>query len=81
MANKLYIANLPNKVTEAQIHALFSQAGEIVTIELATDPDTRMSRGYGFVSMANEEDAAEAIRRFNKQLMGDRQLIVSAAIR
>ena len=81
MAYKLYIANLPYKVTESQIHDLFSRAGEIVEIDLAIDHETRLSRGYGFIHMATEDGATEAIRLFNRQLMGDRQLIVNEAIR
>ena len=81
MANKLYIANLVYQVTAAQIHDLFSQAGEILHIDLAMNHETGQSRGYGFVQMSTEEGAAEAIRLFNRQLLGDRQLIVTEAIR
>jgi len=81
VANKLYIANLPYKVTAAEVRDLFFRAGEIEDIDLAIDHETRLSRGYGFIQMSTEDGAAEAIRLFNRQLMGDRQLIVSEAIR
>ncbi len=81
MANKLYIANLGDQVTEAQIYALFSQAGEIVSVELAMTADAGQSRGYGFIQMSTAEGATEAIRLFNHQTMGDRKMIVTEAIR
>lgn len=81
MANKLYIANLAEQVTAAQIHALFSQAGEIINVDLAMTAEAGQSRGYGFIQMSTEEGAAEAIRLFNHQAMGDRKMIVTEAIR
>jgi RNA recognition motif-containing protein len=81
VANKIYVANLGYEVTASQIHDLFSQAGEVVDIELAMDQDTRQSRGYAFIHMSTADGAMEAVRQFNKQLMGSRHLIVSEAIR
>jgi cold-inducible RNA-binding protein len=81
VANKLYIANLVYKITATQIHDLFSQAGEILHIDLAMNLETGQSRGYGFVQMSTEEGAKEAIRLFNRQMLGDQPLIVTEAIR
>ncbi len=81
MPTKLYVANLADQVTAAQIHTLFSQAGKIVNVELAMTADANQSRGYGFVKMSTDEEAAEAIRMFNHHAIGDRKMIVTEAIR
>ena len=65
MTKKLYVGNLPYTVTAEQIRALFEQAGDITDVTVITDRDTGRSKGFGFVEMSTEEEAKEAIRRFN----------------
>lgn len=81
MVNKLYIANLPYEMTELQIYALFSMAGEISKIDLIMDQAAPLSRAYGFIFMSTEAGAAEAIRLLNGHQLVDRHLFVSEAIR
>jgi RNA recognition motif-containing protein len=76
---KLYVGNLSYGATEAQIRDLFSQAGEIVEVTLITDRETGRSKGFGFVEMATEEEAQEAIKRFNGYTLNDRELTVNEA--
>lgn len=76
MATKLYIGNLSFNVTQVQIRDLFSQAGEVKNITLITDRWTATPKGFGFVEMATEEAAQEAIRRFHSHLLLDRLLTV-----
>lgn len=79
MAKKLYVGNLSFKTTEAALRELFSQVGEIVEANLITDRETGQSKGFGFVEMATEEAAQEAIKRFNGFELGDRTLTVNEA--
>lgn len=79
MATKLYIGNLSFNLTQAQIRDLFSQAGEIKDIVLVTDRWTAMPKGFGFVEMATEEAAQEAIRRFNGYTLFERPITVHEA--
>ena len=79
MVKKLYVGNLSYSVTEAQIRELFSQAGEISDIALITDRETGRPKGFGFVEMATEEGAQEAIKRFNGYLLQERALTVNEA--
>lgn len=79
MATKLYIGNLSFNVTQTQIRDLFSQVGEIIDIDLITDRWTATPKGFGFVEMATEEAAQEAIRRFHGHSFIDRPITVHEA--
>jgi RNA recognition motif-containing protein len=79
MAKKLYVGNLAYSTTQEQIQELFSQAGEITEITLITDRDTGRPKGFGFVSMATEEGAQAAIKRFNGYTLDNRALTVNEA--
>src|SRR6185295_1567491 len=79
MNKKLYVGNLPYTTTEAQVRALFGQAGEIVDVALITDRETGRPKGFGFVEMATEEGAQEAIKRFNGYTLDNRNLTVNEA--
>jgi len=75
----LYVGNLPYSATEAQIRQLFSQAGKITGVTLITDRETGRSKGFGFVEMSTDDEAQEAIRRFNGYSMNNRSLSVNEA--
>lgn len=79
MAKKLYVGNLSYNTTQDQIQQLFAQAGEIAEIALITDRDTGRPKGFGFVEMATEEGAQEAIKRFNGYTLDNRNLTVNEA--
>ncbi len=61
MAQKLYVGNLPFSATEDSLRKLFSEHGEVHSINLITDRDTGRPRGFGFVEMENAEAAIEAL--------------------
>lgn len=65
MVKKLYIGNLADDVTEDDLRANFGDIGEIVSLVIIRDKITGMSRGFGFVEMSTEEQAAEAVQKFN----------------
>jgi cold-inducible RNA-binding protein len=79
MNKKLYVGNLPYSATEAQVRALFEQAGEISDVALITDRETGRPKGFGFVEMATVEAAQEAIKRFNGYTLDNRNLTVNEA--
>jgi RNA recognition motif-containing protein len=79
VTKRLYVGNLPYSATEAQIRTLFSQAGEITAVTLITDRETGRSKGFGFVEMETDEQAQDAIRRFNGFSMNNRSLTVNEA--
>lgn len=79
MAKKLYVGNLAYKTTEAQIRDLFGGVGEVTSVTLITDRETGRAKGFGFVEMANDADADEAIKRFNGYSLDNRNLTVNEA--
>lgn len=58
MLRKIYVGNLPYRVTEAQINEIFTPYGPVEAIEMVTYRDTGRFRGFCFVIM--EETAAIA---------------------
>jgi cold-inducible RNA-binding protein len=79
MATKLYVGNLSYDTTQEAVRALFAQVGEVTEVNLITDRDSGRPKGFGFVQMATEEGAQEAIRRFNGFSVDNRALTVNEA--
>ena len=51
MSKKLYVGNLPFSATEDEVRTLFSEYGQVDTVELLMDRMTGRPRGFGFVQM------------------------------
>jgi hypothetical protein len=79
MAKKLYVGNLAYSTTQEAVRELFTQAGDVADVALITDRETGRPKGFGFVEMATEEGAQEAIRRFNGFTLDSRALTVNEA--
>jgi len=79
MANKLYIGNLPYSTTGEELQTMFSQAGAVSEAVVMMDKMTGRSRGFGFVTMASDEDAGKAIEMFNGKDFGGRAIVVNEA--
>ncbi|OGK28869.1 RNA-binding protein [Candidatus Roizmanbacteria bacterium RIFCSPHIGHO2_02_FULL_40_9] len=76
--NKLFIGGLPWSVTNDTLRELFSQYGEITEAIIITDRDSGRSKGFGFVTFANEADAQKALEMDGKEVEG-RKIIVNIA--
>ncbi len=79
MSTKLYVGNLSFRVANEDLQEHFAKAGAVETAKVVEDRDTGRSRGFGFVEMANAEDAAAAIEQFNGQDLDGRNLVVNEA--
>ena len=79
MAKKLYVGNLSYNSTEQELRELFSQVGEINDVAVISDKYTGQSKGFGFIEMATDEAADEAIKRFNGYSLDSRELTVNVA--
>ncbi len=77
---KLYVGNLPYQATESDLENWFGQAGVTVdSVNVMRDRFSGEARGFGFVEIGNDQDAARAISSCNgKELMG-RALVVNEA--
>jgi cold-inducible RNA-binding protein len=79
MAKKLYVGSLPYKATEDQLRELFSKVGEVVSATIIIDKFSGQSKGFGFVEMASDDDAARAIETLNGSQLGERTIVVNEA--
>ena len=79
MATKLYVGNLSPNTTEGQVLELFKQAGNVVSCQLIMDKITGKSKGFGFVEMGSEAEAAKAIADCNGKELDGRALKVNEA--
>lgn len=79
MSKKLYVGNLSPKVTENDLHDLFTQHGPVTEVNLMMDRATGQSRGFAFVTMENDDTATAAIAALNGKEMDGRNLTVNEA--
>lgn len=79
MGRKLFIGNLAFDVTSQDLEALFAQAGSCESAAVITDRETGRSRGFGFVEMASNGEAQNAIQQFDGQDFKGRPLKVNEA--
>jgi RNA recognition motif-containing protein len=79
MAQKLFIGGLPFSTDDARLRSAFSEIGEVQSVTVVTDRDTGRSRGFGFIEMATNEAAEQAIARFNGKDFDGRMLKVEKA--
>lgn len=77
MNKKLFVANLAYSVTEEELQNIFSQSGVVESASVATDRNTGKKRGFGFVEMATEAEAQEAIKNLNGADLGGRPMSVA----
>ena len=77
---KLYVGSLPYSVTDESLLQLFTGKGySPVSARVITDRDTGRSKGFGFVELGPEDDAAKAIGEFNGLNVEGRALVVNEA--
>ncbi len=75
----LFVGNMSFQTTEDDLRALFEPFGQITRIHIATDRETGRARGFAFVEMANDEEAAKAITALDGKEVGGRNLKVNEA--
>lgn len=79
MGNRVYVANISFNSSEKDLYDFMGTAGKVQTVRIMIDRDTGRSRGFGFVTMASEEDAKNAIGKLNGQDFFGRRLFVNEA--
>ncbi|MCF7918520.1 MAG: RNA-binding protein [Candidatus Cloacimonetes bacterium] len=75
----IYVGNLNYKVTQEDLQELFSQYGEVVSVNVINDRETGRSKGFGFVEMTVDSEAENAINSLNGTAFGERDLKVNQA--
>jgi RNA recognition motif-containing protein len=82
MNRKVYVANLPPNATEADIKALFSKAGGVMSVKVVMDRQSGQPRGIAFVEMSTQWEGRRAVSMFNRQdFMGNTLLVKEASER
>ncbi|MHB9295941.1 hypothetical protein PilKf_01695 [Pillotina sp. SPG140] len=80
MAKKLYVGNLSYNTTEDALRARFGEYGTVVSAKIIFDRESGNSKGFGFIEMGSEDEAAAAITGTNGQELDGRQLRVNEAV-
>jgi len=75
----LFVGNMSFQTTESEMRAMFEPFGEITRVQVITDRDTGRARGFGFVEMANDDEAAKAIAALNGKEVDGRAWNVNEA--
>jgi RNA recognition motif-containing protein len=79
MSKKLYVGNLSYSTTEDDLREAFAKIGEVQSATLIIDQSNGRSKGFGFVEMASDDDAAKAISEMNGTMLFDRTITVNEA--
>jgi RNA recognition motif-containing protein len=79
MATKLFVRSLSYNSTEESLEELFATIGQVVSAKIIIDRDTNRSKGFGFVEMASDEDAARAIKELDGKELDGRAIAVAEA--
>jgi len=77
--NKLYVGNLPYSVTDDALKDLFASVGNVEEAKVITDKFSGRSKGFGFVTMADEKAAKDAIEQMKDKEIDGRSIVVNVA--
>src|ERR1700684_1196746 len=75
----LFVGNLNFQTTEGELRALFEPFGAVTRVHMAMDRETGRARGFAFIEMPNDEEAAKAISGLDGTMSCGRQLKVNEA--
>jgi len=79
VGKRLYVGNLSWNVTNQGLEELFSQFGKVQDAQVVQDRESGRSKGFGFVEMADDNAAQEAIRGLHEKEHDGRNLTVNEA--
>ena len=75
----IYVGNLDFKVDESELEKLFQEFGAVSSVKIITDKFSGRSKGFGFITMDNNEEANKAIKELNGTTVKDREIVVNEA--
>ncbi len=79
MGKRLYVGNLAYTVNSSTLNELFGQYGAVTSAQVIEDRETGRSKGFGFVEMAQDDEAEAAMNALNGQRHEGRPLTVNEA--
>lgn len=79
MGTKVYVGNLPFKLDDSALKEAFAAVGEVTDVAIITDRASGRSKGFGFVTFADEASMQKAVQEMNGKELQGRELKVSEA--
>ena len=76
---KVFVGNLSFNTTQDRLSEAFASAGQVVSVHIGTDRETGRSRGFAFVEFSSDDEAQNAITKFNEFELDGRRLRVNLA--
>ena len=73
----IYVGQLPYNVSEADLRELFTEFGEIASINLIMDRFSGRAKGFAFVEMPSNSEADQAIKALNRSMFKGREIKVN----
>ncbi len=77
--NRLFVGNMPFRMSQDELLDLFAQAGGVASVHIPTDRESGRPRGFGFVEMDDAGARDKAIQMFNGYSVEGRALVVNEA--
>lgn len=75
----MYVGNLAYNVTEEDLKSLFSEYGEVASVNIVKERFSGQSKGFGFVDMPNNSEADKAIKALNGSKVKEQSIKISQA--
>lgn len=79
MSIRLYIGNLPKDLERQELETVFTEFDSSVSTKVITDRKTGKCRGFGFVTVKDEEQANQIIEKFDGYMLKDTPLKIEVA--
>ena len=79
MGKRIFVGNLSFNTTSGELESLFREFGNCESVTIVTDRDSGRSRGFGFVTMASDDQAKKAIETMNGSMLDGRAIRVNEA--
>ena len=76
----MYVGNLNYRVKERDLEEAMSAYGVVTSVKVITDRETGKSKGFAFVEMENDDEAAVAMKELNGAEFMNRQLVIKEAL-
>lgn len=76
---KLFVGNLPYGISDSEVMSLFTEFGEVTTLNLVKDQYSGESKGFAFVEMSSRRSGQQAMESLNKREYRSRNLVCNEA--
>lgn len=79
MSKRLFVGSLAWGTNDQTLKSHFEQAGQVESANVIMDKMSGRSKGFGFVEMASDSEASDAIAKLNGSELDGRKIVVSEA--